>query len=365
MKPIYSCLLLILLAGACSKIDNSYKNFIEPGGRVYVESANKAVALPGYYKIDILWPKMADPNVTSAKIFWNNYADSVAINITPQQDTIHAAITGLQEQYYTFTIITYDNNNNRSVPVEITGRSIGDNYLASLSNRYLQSASQTAGSLTLDWGGAPVYNGAIGVQVFYTDNTGASVYKFVPNDETTTVIFDYSDTTQFNYRTLFKADTTAVDTIFTSFQTVDEIRLDKTKWSVIAFDAQHTGPENAASNMIDGTFTTRWHTAVPGPSYPHFIIVDMGAERTISKFSLERTNKDVPAGDDRGPDTIEFLIGNDTTQLKSLGVFNFNRLVNGEQYFPVTNATGRYFKFVGLTGPQFYMVLGEVSAYGF
>ncbi|SDC37109.1 DUF4998 domain-containing protein [Niabella drilacis] len=358
--------LLLLLSAACTKIDNSYKDFVVPGGRVYVEKPRNAAAYAGYHKVQIAWVKASDPNVSGAKIYWNNYADSVMITVNPQQDTVRTVINGLLEQYYTFVIQTFDKNGNTSVPVEITGRSIGDTYLSGLSQRFLQSAFYRSGTFNAKWGAAAVYNGAVGVKIFYTDVAGKAKEKFVPNDETNTIISDYSDTTGFRYTTLYKADTSAIDTIYTPMSAIADIKMDKSLWKVVAFSTQHPGADNAATNLIDGTFTTRWHTLASGSSYPHFIVVDMGSMITISKFSVERTNKDAPNGDERGPDKFQLLVSNDNTSWTDLGVFNFNRFVDGEQMYNIANAPkSRYFKFVGLSGPQAYMVLGEVSVYGF
>ncbi|MCD2422608.1 discoidin domain-containing protein [Niabella pedocola] len=365
MKQLFLCILF--MAWGCSKIDDSYKNLIEPGGRVYVEKA-KAVVRPGYKKVAIVWPRASDPNVHSAKVYWNNYSDSVLVNIAANQDTISVPIMGLQEQYYTFIVKTFDNKGNSSVPVEVNGRAYGDSYLAALANRFVSSAAVWAGILTINWGAAAVYNGEVGLQLMYKDTAGAQKKIFVSNTQSASVISDFAADTKFEYRSMFLADSNAVDTIYKEYGRVRDIKLDKTKWSVVSFSDQHPEPGGGAAAVIDGTFTTRWHTqAIPSAApYPHWVIVDMKSEQTFTQFGVERTNKDVPAGDARGPNTFQVLISKDNITWMDLGTFNFNRLANGEQLFPITSAaSGRYFKFVALTGEGPLMVLGEISAYGF
>lgn len=60
-----------------------------------------------------------------------------------------------------------------------------------------------------------------------------------------------------------------------------------TGWKVIAVDSQETaGENNAATNAIDGSPSTFWHTAWNSDlALPHFITVDMGAPRRIGGFT--------------------------------------------------------------------------------
>lgn len=358
-------LLLFLWVAACTKIDDNYKDLIQPGGRVYVEKAD-AVVHPGYKKVEIVWPRSADPNVASAKIFWNNAADSVSATIDPAADTIKVNVTGLEEQYYSFTIRTYDRQGNSSVPVTVTGRAYGDNYINSLSNRFVQSATSKSGILTINWGTAAVYNGEAGVELVYTTKSGSERTQVLPNSEILSTLADYLPGTPLAYRSLFLADSNAVDTIYMPFAAIDEIGLDKTGWSLIAFSTQHPGAENQAANIIDGTYATRWHTLVPGSVYPHFVTVDMNATVSFNKFSVQRTTYAVPAGDDRGPDTFQLLVSMDNTEWTDLGSFHFNRFSNDEQFYPIASKPkARYFKFVATSGPLDYMALGEISVYGF
>jgi hypothetical protein len=47
------------------------------------------------------------------------------------------------------------------------------------------------------------------------------------------------------------------------------------------------------------------------------------------------------------------------------GIFNFARMNDAGQYYAVTaRPKARYFKFVGLSGPEKFMVMGEINVYG-
>ena len=124
----------------CKKMDSTYKQFIVPGGITYAGKANSALAYAGRHRVKISWLRGADPNIAKARIFWNNYKDSIEVNITPTKDTNSVIIANLPEKTYSFVIKTYDAKENSSIPVEIIGGSYGDRYQAQLLNRFVISS---------------------------------------------------------------------------------------------------------------------------------------------------------------------------------------------------------------------------------
>ena len=362
--------LLIAIAGlsafaSCKKMDSTYKDFIVEGGKTYPGRAKSAVLHGGNKRATLVWLRGTDPKIVKAKIFWNSNQDSVEINIPANQDVMSYEFTNLEENYYTFTIKNYDAQGRQSVAVEVGGNVYGDRYQSRILERPLSTAFlKNSNVLALSWNVADTVTGAYKTEVEYTSTTGRIKTVRFKATELLTEIADYSPGSEFRYRTLYLPDTMAIDTFYTGYLSQRNVFLDKKEWSLIAFSDQYSSGNEAAKNMIDGTEYTRWHTN--GSAYPHSITVDMGATRTITRFGLWRTFFDSPNGDDRAPTRVEFLISRDNVTWTSLGVFSNNNLVNGEQTFIMpANATGRYFKLVGLAGTNQYMVLGEVSAYLF
>ncbi|WP_022900834.1 family 20 glycosylhydrolase [Humibacter albus] len=61
--------------------------------------------------------------------------------------------------------------------------------------------------------------------------------------------------------------------------------IDQSTMSVVSADSQETSGESApATNAIDGDPSTYWHTQWSGasPAYPHWIVIDLGAEYDVS-----------------------------------------------------------------------------------
>jgi hypothetical protein len=350
---------------ACKKMDSTFKEQVVPSGLVYPAKATAPMAFPGKNRIKIAWLRGSDVSVTRATVYWNNYADSVKVDIPAAGDTISVLLQGLGEQQYAFVIKTYDAKGNVSVPVEILSAVYGNNYQASISNRPV-SQSKLGDELTIIYGPADLTSGAYATEVEYTNSADALMTVRLPATKDTLLITDIKPGTIYRSRTLYLPRAQVIDTFLTTYTSYSTFILDKKTWTVVDFSSAHPGDENKAANIIDGTADSRWHTEAGGPVYPHHVTVDMGSEKTISQISVTRTTFAVPNGDDRGPDTFEFLMSEDDVTYTSAGVFNFDRLLNGEQKFDLlTKPKGRYWKFVALTGPQPFMVLGEISAYGY
>jgi hypothetical protein len=359
----------VLFFTACKKQDGIFKDYVVPGGTVYAGKASGVLAQPGFKRMRLVWARGADPSVTKANVSWDSGTSSLDVTYPATGDSISIIIPDLEERSYSFIIRTFNSNGNSSIPVELQTRVYGDSYVAGISNRPITNSvlATTGSSITINWGTADLSGGATATEVKYVGTDGVSKTQRFPIAESSSTVSGMKLGSAFEYRTVYRPDTLSLDNFNTAFQLYEKMEFAKTNWSLIAYSSQHTAGENAAANIIDGTFTTRWHTLVDGVSkYPHFVTVDMKAERTITQFSVWRTNKDVPNGDDRGPDKFQLLVSNDNVVWTDLGQFDFDRFKNGEQSYAISGKPkARYFKFIATAGPIPYMVLGEISAFGF
>lgn len=353
--------IMLVMLTACKKMDSTYKNFVVPDGIVYPGKANSPVANAGRNRVKISWLRGADPTLTSAKIFWNNYGDSAVVNIPPTGDTISYTINNLPEKSYSFVIKTYDTKGRVSVPVELFGASYGEVYQSSLLSRPVDAGILYADSIVVKWGGADISNGAYATDVKYITVAGITQVKRFPASNATSTITDMKAGVTYQYRTVYLPDSLSIDTFYTDYVTSKPFLFSPKNWRIIDFSSQHPGDENLVANVIDGSPNTRWHAWVGNSSYPHFFVVDMGILHTITSFTLYRKTDD-----DRACDTFKLLTSTDNVNWTDLGTFNFNRTINdGQSYEIPTHPTARYFKLIGLSGPQTYIVLGDISAFGF
>lgn len=366
MKKIFCYLTVLFISlvafNGCRKMDSKYEKYIVPGGEKYSGKANYPRAYAGRNRVQITWQRGADPNITKAKIYWNNYADSLEVNVPLLADSVVVIIDSLLEKNYSFFIRNYDAKGISSVPVEIIGASYGDRYQSQILNRALNTSFiDVPGQISIQWGAADISNGAFANEVKYTDATGAlRIKRFnidVKEKKPESKILDYMPGTTFQYRTLFIPKSLAVDTFYTDFTERKYFNIKSTAlWSVIAVSTQVNTTTWAGKNFFDGLNTTGWHAATTS-HYPHFITIDMKKPTVVAGFQVIRYNLD-----ERGCNTFSFSVSLDNITWTNLGVFNFNRMSQDVQtYFVPSHPSARYFKFTGLTGPLEYQLLGDIK----
>lgn len=362
---IIACSLLFCISSlslSCKKMDDSYKKYVVTGGLTYPGKATSPEVYAGRGRVKLSWLRGTDPSVVKARVFWNNFLDSVEVSIPPTGDTISTIINNLEEQDYTFDIVTYDKSGNKSVAAEVLGAAYGSVYQSSLLSRPItQVAMHDEGAAIITWGAANISGGAYATEVEYTSLSGDPATRQFLVKEELSGISDIKPNLPFKYRTVYLPDSLAIDTFYTAFENVQSFLFDKTSWAVTSFSTEHdNSTDNRVTNIIDGDPGTRWHTNVNTSFYPHFVVVDMQSPKTLTAFELFRMT-----GDNRACDRFELAISSDNINWQVLGDYDFDRNSDAGQVYPVVGEpTARYFRFTGLAGPNSYMVMGEINVYG-
>jgi len=364
MKKIFFFIALFFLAfSACKKMDSMYRDFVVPGGMSYVGKANSPKAYVGHNRIKISWLRGADPNVIKARIFWNNYIDSVEVNIPPTGDTISVIIDNLPEKSYSFIIKTYNSEGLSSVPIELIKPVYGARYQASLLNRPIKSSIMDAqGIVTLQWGTADIANGAYATEVTYTDNGGVTKMLYYAANMSSSIISDYKAGTTFQFRTVFLPDSSSIDTFYTNYvvQPISK-KISKSTWTATAssFSAPYI-----PSNAIDDNIATFWNSDynVKKPPFPHWLMVDM--KKSITVTSVDLTPRQ---GFKQG---FYFRIegSNDGTNWINYGSYLFTLDTNTQSFALIGTPTIRYLRIYQTIAYDVPTVIascfGELTAYG-
>lgn len=217
IKGVIIVLWIIVTVLSCSKWDD-YRKYTETGEIVYPGKLDSVKALSGKNRVRIAGKLNADPKISALKIFWNKGADSLTFDIKRgATGSVFEQTFSMPEGVITFTVYTYDASGNRSVPVTVVGKSFGDAYRRSLTNRFITSLTYNAAkdSTTINWD-------VVLPTVQYTEVK----YPGKPNGDTVTVKvlpagtqtgltgFDFQ-TTRFTYKTIYKPDSTSIDTFAT------------------------------------------------------------------------------------------------------------------------------------------------------
>ncbi|WP_186758596.1 DUF4998 domain-containing protein [Echinicola salinicaeni] len=226
IRYIFNRLALILpmaMIMACSQMDD-YKEFIPDGERTYSGKVDSLQVIGGDHKVMIWGLLTSDPKITEARISWNAGAESILIPVTKTSgvDTLKHEIDELEENNYTFEVVTIDNAGNESVPVYATGSAYGDRYMLALNNRPVESANLTVWDQNtivqfgdLDPSAGPLYS-----EVTYVDAGGMEHTLTVPVESSELLLEGYQVGEDFQIRTFYKPEPHALDTFSTALDNI-------------------------------------------------------------------------------------------------------------------------------------------------
>lgn len=253
MKKINIAFALLFLLAAmfsCSKWDD-YKDYTAAGETFYTGKLDSVKIFSGRSRVKITGLLPADPKITSAKITWNNGADSAVYPISKGVgiDTF-SKIINVPEGVSSFKIRTYDAAGNVSMVVTATGTAFGPKYESGLVNRPVASAElQTNGNATVTWGAFDTTVGAQGTWISYTRTNNATDSVYVPVRQAVTTLPGLKAGTPIATRTTYLPAPTAIDSFYAASQT-RSVRSD-----VTSLYLSNTGP-----GFQRATFDGRWGT---------------------------------------------------------------------------------------------------------
>lgn len=215
-------LMILACITSCSKMDD-YKRFTENGEISYTGKVDSVEVYSGRSRVLIKGLFLADPKVVSCKILWNNGKDSVVVPVVRKNivDSLSISIPITVEGVQNFTIYTYDNSGNRSIPVYKSGRVYADRYQSSLTNRDISEAKtdETTGITAVDFLDMDRLTGVFATDITFTDRQDVSKTIRVPIDSLQGVLANFKYGSTISYRTLFLPDTMSVDTFYSATNT--------------------------------------------------------------------------------------------------------------------------------------------------
>ncbi len=287
---------VILGFSSCDSPSDIYKDYVVPNGLVYPGPALEPVVYPGNNRIQLSWLRGTDPRIQKARIFWNNYTDSVELPVTADMETISYIIDPISENTYSFMIHTYDDEGNKSIPIEIMGTVYGDSYQGMLTNRLLKSTYFDGQDLTLNWG--TVESSEVGVHLNWTDINGDSRTTEVDTADIETLLPNFDIDMPLSYSTAHKPDSLAIDvfqapTVETMIDPV--LLIPKATWAAkpLPGDMGMNG-DYPLTRFWDGNTTNFMHSENP-VTLPTTFTWDLGLKTKLDRMKLWPRN----SNDDR------------------------------------------------------------------
>ena len=280
MKKTINLLLIIFIIGfisSCKDMDSVYEEFIVPNGLKYSQKPDSLKILAGYNKLRLTWFKAKDPSVKFAHVYWNNYQDSLKVDVTQEGEIIEVDVNNLDEGTYTLYVKTFDKDGNASIPAEVTGTSYGVNYVMGATDRSIESALRDMNKVgTIKWNNKTkdlVYS-----EIRYKTFSGQEKIVRILPEETILKVPDIKPGELFEYRSVFLPKD-GIDSVAREWRTSDKpfaYKYPRTAWTASSRNGNHEwGAEGGEPiKILDGNFNTGFHSRVGAP-LPQCVVIDM------------------------------------------------------------------------------------------
>ncbi len=294
-------LAVIMVFFSCRKQDETFKQFLEGGEITYVEKADSLTAYSGKNRVILSWLISGDPDVSKAKIFWNNRADSAEVSIarTSGPDKIEALLENIPEGPHTFEVYTYDDMGNSSIKSEVFAQVYGNEYISSLLNRAIRGIAYSGENLELAWYRSD--DGDMGTEVTYTDVSNTVQKVTILATDSVLILPNYKPNTPLEYLTHYKPDSTAIDLFATHPTTVElqmqfreNIDLDKSLFSEFPLPGDGVKQDlvgmklsNLWSGVLQGDQEAGgWYRLKDGLTFPMRFQFDLGVQAKLNTFTM-------------------------------------------------------------------------------
>lgn len=292
MKKTIYLLLTIFIVGfiySCKDMDETYKEFLVPNGLTYPQKPDSLKVHAGYNKLRLTWLKANDPSVLRSEIYWNNYLDTLKVDIPQNKDTVVVDVDNLNEGTYTFYVKTFDIYDNASIPSEVTGTSYGDNYVMAATDRTIASAIRDGDRKgTITWNGKTsdlAYS-----EVRYKTSSGQTKVVRVLPEENSLICPDVKPGELFEYRSVFLPPK-GIDYVpreWNTYETPFMYKYPRNTWTAEARNGNHDWGDGGGGQpalLFDGKMSTGWHSKV-GAALPQCVVVDMKEPLMVDNIIL-------------------------------------------------------------------------------
>jgi hypothetical protein len=385
MKKTYIITIVSLLLFFACKED-------EAGG-VIPQSISGVTATADYGAVILKWKIPNDLNFSYVDITWTGSngklrrIQSTHYAADPITSEVSVTLDGFTDtKPYTFTLTSYSVTDTPGTSIQVSAASLQPAYDVVIETVTIES---DFGGIIVNWKN-PTHK-EIYVDVTYLDADGKEATK----------TFSASETSGKQYLTGIPAgETLFAVTARDKYQNhskekpmtadvMSEVKFDKKKWVVpgynadsnqetIGYSSQATneGASNKIPAIFDDNVTTFWHArwSSPATDYPHWYIIDLGAEVTISRIEMTKRqgNSAVQKGQTFYTCSEAGITNQDDPERgyawENQGSYPFVPTDNNAQsYRLVNNPKARYIKvYFGLEmkGSGNYAMVGEMSVYG-
>ena len=297
-------------------------------------------------------------DATTGKVFYGtgNFVEFTVGDPNAVQSVI---VDGLIEEEQLLRVVTINADGKTSDPRGVKLKVYGTSYEGTLKPRkWANQVINSSASIDLVFEDALPTE--VGVRVVYTNTAGAKD-SVLMSSAATSVNIDNIDTSKAAYYySAYKPYPEAIDEFKSAAIDLKEaltFNFAKDAWVIAASSSEETGKE--AANSIDNNINTSWQSATG--SYPHWIVVDMGSQKTIDGFYYVN---DLSGG--KAARKLKIEVSNDNTTWRSAVELDVADSYLRQRLPLSQNTMARYFKVTLVSSWDATATkaqIGEIDAY--
>jgi hypothetical protein len=346
-----------------------HQQYLEGGETIYAPKEDSLVYHNGKGRAQVCFWLLESPNVRSVDIFWNSYADSLIVPVTPSagRDSMMAYVPLVEERAYTLYVRTTDIFGNHSLSEMGSVISYGAIYESALTNRGVKSAATLGSTTEIQWFGYT--DDYICSEVRYTGiNDEVRIVRALPS-ETSTLCPNAKTGSTYEHRSLY-VPANSIDTFYLEWSPISPVvKLDKSSWSVISWSDEEATDAKAAW-IINGIYPNDdandfWHSQwrTPAAPLPHWAIIDMGASKEIARIDTYRRKSNTDTK------TVQYYVSDDPDPDAALWTkIAEGTFASGDLMILTTtvSVTGRYLKiYLPDSNRSSYTTVAEIDVFGY
>lgn len=295
-KTITSYLIMLILMISCKGMNDNIEEYLARGETNYIGKLDSITVVGGRERIRMRWKINDDPRIENLAVFWNDRQSSEIYTIDRALiiDGYISHTFQIPEGYYTFE--TYHTGRGyRSIRELAYGASYGEEYRASLKARRIKDLVAYPDRVEIEW--RLPSDGEQRSIIQYENSAGQLAQAEIPSNENQTLIADYKLGGELKIITYYHPEPQALDEFGsdpTEMRFPEYFELDRSGWTATASGSRNDDGGGVLA-LLDGNYNSWWHSPYGegDVSLPHWIEIDMQAERTVKSLAILRRGTDL------------------------------------------------------------------------
>lgn len=208
--PGFIIALFIVMTSCNRDMNELHEKWLENGEIDYVGKIDSIKVLGGNERIEFQ-SYLSDPRVKSLNVSWTELGVDFQVKVPVPERNVNEMFSfvigetqEINENEYTFTIVSDDGKGTQSIPFKTIGKVYGSKYQQSLSNRLVVNFEEADGGIYLEFSSA-LNSDDQGIELKYNNGTENLVLNFTAEELNERIFLISPDfSTPINYSTIYQ-----------------------------------------------------------------------------------------------------------------------------------------------------------------